>query len=92
MLLLEMKEVKVLVPQSCPTLRPCGLQLFRLHCPWNSPGRHTGMGNHSLLQGIFWAQRWNLHLLRCRQVLYVTPYSPLKILQGPTEGNATFLV
>ena len=24
-----------------------------LLCPWNSPGKNTGMGCHSLLQGIF---------------------------------------
>ena len=29
-------------------LQPHGLQ-----CPWNSPGQNTGMGTHSLLQGIF---------------------------------------
>ena len=22
-------------------------------CPWNSPGKNTGVGSHSLLQGIF---------------------------------------
>ena len=37
------------------------LQLHRLQpdsllCPWNSPGKNTGMGYHSLLQGIFPAQ------------------------------------
>ena len=25
----------------------------RLLCPWNSPGKNTGVGSHSLLQGIF---------------------------------------
>ena len=25
----------------------------RLLCPWNSPGKNTGVGCHSLLQGIF---------------------------------------
>ena len=28
------------------------LQPTRLLCPWNSPGENTGVGNHSLLQGI----------------------------------------
>ena len=28
------------------------LQPTRLLCPWNSPGKNTGMGSHSLLQGI----------------------------------------
>ena len=30
-----------------------GLEPSRLLCPWNSPGKNTGMGSHSLLQGIF---------------------------------------
>ena len=42
-----------LVAQSCPTLRPHGLQPARLLHPWNSPGKSTGVGCHSLLQGIF---------------------------------------
>ena len=28
----------------------CGLQPARLLCPWNSPGKNTGVGCHSLLQ------------------------------------------
>ena len=30
-----------------------GLQPARLLCPWDSPGRNTGVGCHALLQGIF---------------------------------------
>ena len=29
--------------QSCPTLRPCGLQTARLLCPWDSPGKNPGL-------------------------------------------------
>ena len=25
----------------------------RLSCPWDSPGKNTGVGCHALLQGIF---------------------------------------
>ena len=25
----------------------------RLFCPWDSPGKNTGVGYHALLQGIF---------------------------------------
>ena len=32
----------------------------QLLCPWNSTGKNTGVGNHSLLQGIFPAQESNL--------------------------------
>ena len=33
-------------------------------------GKNTRVGCHSLLQGIFLMQRWNLGLLHCRQILY----------------------
>ena len=36
--------------QSCPTVRPHRWQHTRLHHPWNSPGKNTGMGCHFLLQ------------------------------------------
>ena len=35
----------------------------RLLCPWNFPGKNTGVGCHALLQGIFLTQGLNLHLL-----------------------------
>ena len=31
-----------------------------LLCLWNSPGRNTRVGSHSLLQGIFLTQGWSL--------------------------------
>ena len=30
-----------------------GLQPAKLLCPWDSPGKNTGLGSHFLLQGIF---------------------------------------
>ena len=39
------------VPELCPTLQPFGLQPARLFCPWESPGKNTGVGSHALLQG-----------------------------------------
>ena len=38
--------------QSCPTLRPHRWQPSRLHHPWYSPGKNTGVGCHFLLQGM----------------------------------------
>ena len=35
------------------SLQPHGLSPARLPCPWDSPGKNTGVGSHSLLQGIF---------------------------------------
>ena len=53
-------KVKVLVAQSCLTLlQPHGLQSLRFRYPWNSPGKNTGVGTHSLLQGIFLTQGSN---------------------------------
>ena len=45
------------------SLQPHGLQPARLLCPWNSPGKNTGAGRHSLLQGIFPIQGSNPGLL-----------------------------
>ena len=36
--------------QSCPNLRPHRWQPTRLLCPWDSPGKNTGVGCHFLLQ------------------------------------------
>ena len=33
------------------SLKPHRLSPSRLHCPWNSPGKNTGVHSHSLLQG-----------------------------------------
>ena len=39
-----------LVIKSSPTLlQPRGLRPARLHCPWDFPGKKTGMGCHLLL-------------------------------------------
>ena len=55
-------KVKVLVAQSRPTL--CDPMDFRL------PGKNTGVGCHSLLQGIFLTQGLNPGFLHCRLILY----------------------
>ena len=54
-------------------LLPHGLQLTRFLCQWNSPGKNTGVGSHSLLQGIFWTQGQNSGLLHCRHSLLSEP-------------------
>ena len=68
--LVETKHVcTCLVTQSCLTLcYPQGLQPSRLLCPWDSPGKKTGVGCHALLQGIFSTQGLILDLLHCRQI------------------------
>ena len=60
-------SASVLVSQSCQTLcDPLDYSSW-LPCPWNSPGKNTGVGCHSLLQGIFPTQEL---ILQCRQILY----------------------
>ena len=63
------------------SLRPHRLQLFRFLCPWNSPGKNTGVGCHSLLQGIFLTQGSNAGLPLCRQILYRLSHQ--RHLKGP---------
>ena len=72
---------------------------IRLLCPWNSPGKNTGVGCHSCLQGIFLTRGLNLGLLHCRQILYHLSHSKpaaaaaAKSLQScptlcePTDGS-----
>ena len=49
-------SVQMLVTQACLTLWPHGLKPARLLCPWDSPGKNTGVGCHALLQGLFLTQ------------------------------------
>ena len=41
-----------------------------LLCPWNPPGKNTGVGCYFLLQGIFLTQGLNLGLLHYRWTVY----------------------
>ena len=52
------------------SLRPHGLQPSRILCPWNSPSKNTGVGSHSLFQGIFSTQGLTLGPLQCGQIIY----------------------
>ena len=59
-------QVASAVPNS---LWACGLQPTWLLCPWESPGKTTGVGCHALQQGIFLTQGANSGLLclpRCQ--------------------------
>ena len=65
----ESESVSHSVMSDC--LQPNGLQPVRPLCPWNSPGKNTGVGIHSLPQGIFPTQGWKLGLLHCRRFLTI---------------------
>ena len=47
---------------------------FRLLCPWDFPGKNTGVGCNFLLQGIFPIQGLKPGLRPCRQILYHLSY------------------
>ena len=59
-------EVKVKVAQLCPVF--CKPMDCSLLSSWNSPGKNTGVGSCSLLQGIFPTQELNPGLPHCRQI------------------------
>ena len=52
------------------SLWPCGPQPTSFLCPWDSPGKNTGVACHSPLQGSFPTQGSNLCVLHCRRILY----------------------
>ena len=56
------------------------LQLARLLCPQDSPGKNTRVDCHSLLQRIFPTHRLNPGLLRCRQILYHLSYKEAPVI------------
>ena len=65
---MKLKSEWVKFTQSCLTLQLHALwdtppPFPRLLCPWDSPGKNTGVGCHALLQGIFPTQGSNTRLL-----------------------------
>ena len=61
------KKTVCSVTQSCPTLcNPMDCSPQALIHPWDFPGKNTGVGCQSLLQGIFPTQGLNLQLLHCQ--------------------------
>ena len=73
--------------QSCPTIcDPMTLcDPTRLLCPWDSPGKNTGVDCHALLLGTFPMQGSNLRLL-CLQH-WPTHSLPLVPLESPCTGK-----
>ena len=70
-------------------LWPYGLQPARLLCPWDSPGKNTGVVYHSLLQGIFLTQGQNQGLLHCRRIL---DYLSHQGKPGKSVGKSRFML
>ena len=60
-----MEYCRCLVAKSSSILlQPLGLWPARLFCPWDFPGKNTGVGCHFLLQGTFPTQGLNPCLLQ----------------------------
>ena len=64
------------------SLWPYGLQTISILCPWDYPGKNTGVDWHDLLQGIFLTQGSNQHLLCLLH--WQADYSPLSHLGSPS--------
>ena len=76
--------VLFLVTQSCLTLLwPRGLKPTRLLCPWDFPGKITGVGCHFLLQGVFLTQASDPHFLHCRWIFFFFFFYPLSHWGSP---------
>ena len=59
------------------SLWPCGLEPTRIFLSWDSPGKNTGVGSHSLLQGSSWPRDGTqVSYISCigRQILYRLSY------------------
>ena len=70
---------RVKVVQSCPTL--CDPMDYTVH---GIPGQNTGVGSHSVLQGIFSTQGWNPGFPHCGRTLYQLSH---KGSPGGTSGK-----
>ena len=59
----------------------------RLLCPWDSPGKNTGVGCHALLQGIFPTQGSNSSLMSPALAgRFYTTSTTWESLQGPYKS------
>ena len=70
------------------SVRPRRWKPTRLLCPWDSPGKNTGVGSFSLLQGIFPTQGLNPGFPHCRQILYQLSYQGSLVEKQPAAAAA----
>ena len=63
------------------------LQPTRFLCPWNFPGKNTGVSCHFLLHGIFLTQRLNPNLLH-----WQVDSLPLCHLESPNSSKTPWLI
>ena len=55
--------VRLVTQSNCNSLQCSGLQPARFLCPWDFPGKNTGVGCHALPQGMIPNQQLNPCLL-----------------------------
>ena len=79
------------------SLQPCGLQPTRLLCPWDSPGKNTGVGSHSCRcmattsssirrkPGVQREEAWRWIIVPVNSQPCLTPH-PLLSSVNPMEG------
>ena len=79
------KSVKVLVTQLCLTLCDSRTVACQASLSWDPPGKNTGVGSHSLLQGIFLTQGLNLGLLHCRKILHHLSHQGSMLIKSLNE-------
>ena len=77
-----------LVSKSCPFFATSWTSwTTRLPCPWNFPGRNTGVDCHFLLQGIFPTQGSNLQADSLPLLLLLLSCFSRVRLCNPTDGS-----
>ena len=69
-------------------LRPCRQRLL---CPWDSPGKNTGVGCHSLFRGSSLTQGLNPGLLHFREILYLLSHQGSSLLWLRRASFSSFL-
>ena len=77
------------VPSEVCSVVCCSLQSHGLTrpCPWNFPGKSTGVSSHFLLQGIFLTQGSNPGPLHSRQILYCLSHQGTHLEGGKGQGK-----
>ena len=77
-------DIDIEVAQSCPTF--CD-PMDRLLCPWNFPGKNTGVGCHFLLQEVFPIQGSNPGLPHCKRILYHVSHQGSEVTESHQENT-----
>ena len=92
----DSKEIKPVNPKESQLWLLIGRTDAGFLCPWDSPGKNTGVGHHALLQGSSWPGDWNCIFYVsciCRQVPVFLPIKShgQKCLVGCTPWSHTEL-